>query len=336
MINIRNRKNRKITPPPTVTTPPLIVTPEIINPGTTICPNIVTLNNSPFYTAKYGESIYVDTNLIGNNCFVILPEENIYGGLIYIKNLSNPSSYSVSVGSYILTNEDWVLLRKGKFNAWELLASKIKVNNGLSVNNGSIELGGILESDTDIEINSNILSISKEGNSLIEFNAEEYDFNTGDYIPVLNLNDVDGNNSIDWNNRVLKNQNGDTILNWSDSFIIKNLPTDTIGLPPGTLYISNQQTGDVKVVLIPRGNLTGAATINRGQTATLTVVLTGTPPWSIDYSDGITSTTINNIMETPYEFQLSPISTKTFTLVAMSDYFESGIPSGSARITVNP
>jgi hypothetical protein len=92
---------------------------------TKICPNIVTLSGTPYYTASYGDSVYVDTDLVADNCFVTLPSSNIYGGLVYIKNLANPSTYSVSVNSFILQNGEWLLLRKGKFDAWEIVSSSL-------------------------------------------------------------------------------------------------------------------------------------------------------------------------------------------------------------------
>ncbi|MBW8060771.1 MAG: hypothetical protein FVQ78_10770, partial [Solirubrobacterales bacterium] len=80
--------------------------------------------------------------------------------------------------------------------------------------------------------------------------------------------------------------------------------------------------------------LSGSATIIVGGSATLQVDLTGVPPWSITYFDGVTSTTINGITTNPYYFTVSPADTTTYTLTAVSDSFCTGVASGSAAVVV--
>lgn len=113
---------------------------------TKICPNIVTLSGSPYYTASYGDSVYVDTDLVADNCFVILPTIDIYGGLVYVKNMAQPSTYTVSVSSYVLQNGEWLLLRKGKFGAWEVIASSLTDTPSNSNTNHAITSGGVFNS----------------------------------------------------------------------------------------------------------------------------------------------------------------------------------------------
>ena len=90
----------------------------------TLCPNIVTLD-SWSYTANYGDSVYVDTDAAADNCNIILPSTTVDGGLVYVKNLANPSTYTVSVSSFVLQNGEWLLLRMGKFNSWEIISSSL-------------------------------------------------------------------------------------------------------------------------------------------------------------------------------------------------------------------
>ncbi len=158
-------------------------------------------------------------------------------------------------------------------------------------------------------------------------NAESINWND------RNLYDVEENTSLNWNERTMYNINGDEALNWTESVRISNINYSQEGLRQGTVY-ADLATGNLKIAIL-KANLTGTATINSGDSATLTVTFTcGVAPWSIDYSDGINSTTINDIMDSPYEFEVSPTVSKTFTLVAVNDQFDSGVPSGNPRITV--
>jgi hypothetical protein len=65
--------------------------------------------------------------------------------------------------------------------------------------------------------------------------------------------------------------------------------------------------------------ISGDATICDGESSDILVVLTGTEPWSVTYTDGVTPTTINGIMASPDTITVSPSSTTTYTLTAASD-----------------
>ncbi len=87
---------------------------------------------------------------------------------------------------------------------------------------------------------------------------------------------------------------------------------------------------------VPTAILTGTQTICLGSSATLSVALTGTAPWSITYTYGTTPVTISSIATSPHTFQVSPIITTTYTLTAVTDanYTVGGAPSGTAVVTV--
>ncbi|MDI9258042.1 T9SS type A sorting domain-containing protein [Flavobacterium sedimenticola] len=102
--------------------------------------------------------------------------------------------------------------------------------------------------------------------------------------------------------------------------------------PDGTTYIT------VTVNPRPTANIGPDQTICLGNPATFSVALTGTAPWSITYSNGATTTTVNNITTNPYIFNVNGITAnRTFTITALSDARCTAIASdisGSATVTV--
>ena len=85
----------------------------------------------------------------------------------------------------------------------------------------------------------------------------------------------------------------------------------------------------------PTAALSGTQTICQGASANLNINLTGTGPWSVDYSDGSSTTTISSIASSPYTLSVSPSSTTTYTLVSVSNTC-TGTVSGTATVTVTP
>ena len=66
----------------------------------------------------------------------------------------------------------------------------------------------------------------------------------------------------------------------------------------------------------------------------MTVTLTGTAPWSVTYTDGVTPVTVSGIMTSPYT--ISGAGDGTYVLSAVSDANCTGTFSGSADIITNP
>ena len=102
--------------------------------------------------------------------------------------------------------------------------------------------------------------------------------------------------------------------------------------PEGTTYVT------VYVNQRPTANIGPSQTICNNGTATFSVALTGAAPWSLTYSNGTTSTTVNNINTNPYVFSVANITAnQVYTITALSDTKCASIATdltGSANVTV--
>lgn len=81
----------------------------------------------------------------------------------------------------------------------------------------------------------------------------------------------------------------------------------------------------------PTAILSGTQTITAGQTANLSVTLTGVAPWSI-----VMNGTTYTANASPFSIPVSPSTTTTYTLTSVSNSCVAGTVSGSAVVTVNP
>ncbi|MEO6454997.1 MAG: hypothetical protein ABIN97_13025 [Ginsengibacter sp.] len=116
----------------------------------------------------------------------------------------------------------------------------------------------------------------------------------------------------------------------------------TVTATKATTSCTNNMTGNAAITINSRPTSvigTLAQNICNGGSATISVTLTGTGPWNLTYFDGSISTMVNNISSSPYTFNVSPGSAKTYTVMALSDANCTSIISdrtGSATLTVNP
>ena len=96
-------------------------------------------------------------------------------------------------------------------------------------------------------------------------------------------------------------------------------------------------TANVIVHPLPTAVISGTNTVCSGTQAELSVTLTGTAPWTIQYSDGVTTLT-KFASTSPYNFLVSPPTTTTYTLVNVTDLWGcSGTDiTGSATINILP
>ncbi|NDA63006.1 MAG: fibronectin type III domain-containing protein, partial [Chitinophagia bacterium] len=93
--------------------------------------------------------------------------------------------------------------------------------------------------------------------------------------------------------------------------------------------------GVINLFTIPTAVLSGTQTINLGQSANLTLALTGSSPWQINYTDGTSTYSVTGITQSPYVLAVSPTQTSTYSLISVSDANCTGSGSGAAYILVN-
>ena len=102
---------------------------------------------------------------------------------------------------------------------------------------------------------------------------------------------------------------------------------------------SKSSSALITVNPLPVGAISGSQSICAGGSTILSVALTGTAPWSITYTDGVSQTTVPVIAESPYTFNVNPAATTTYTLLGISDAHCTGIVDEghtNALVTVWP
>ena len=94
-------------------------------------------------------------------------------------------------------------------------------------------------------------------------------------------------------------------------------------------------SADIITIQLPTATLSGGGTICSGDPIPdMTVTLTGSAPWSITYTDGVTPVTESGIMTSPYT--IIGAGDGSYVLSAVSDASCTGTFSGSADIITNP
>jgi hypothetical protein len=99
----------------------------------------------------------------------------------------------------------------------------------------------------------------------------------------------------------------------------------------------NQAAGTTSLTVfqLPSATILGGDTLcGSGLTTLLTINLTGTPPWSFEYSDGVTTYPVNNQNTTPYLIVTGIPG--IYTVFALKDAHCDGTTSGTAIVAVFP
>jgi uncharacterized repeat protein (TIGR01451 family) len=96
---------------------------------------------------------------------------------------------------------------------------------------------------------------------------------------------------------------------------------------------TNAPTVTVTVTPKPTAAVSGSATICAGGSTPIQAALTGAGPWTVTWSDGFVQ---SGVAASPATRSVSPGSTTTYGVTAVSDTHCSGTSSGTAVVTVNP
>lgn len=92
----------------------------------------------------------------------------------------------------------------------------------------------------------------------------------------------------------------------------------------------------VNVLPLPDATITGADTVCPGTSVPLQIQFTGTSPFSFTYTDGVSPIMVSGITGNPYIFNVSPLSSTTYTLTGVSDLNCSAVPSSSVAVQIEP
>lgn len=102
---------------------------------------------------------------------------------------------------------------------------------------------------------------------------------------------------------------------------------------------TNVKTIDVTMRPLVSATISGSTTICPAGNATLSVALTGTGPWNLTYTDGVTPVPVTNIAASPYVINVSPAATTTYSITALSDVnciATASNYSTTATVTISP
>jgi len=281
------------------------------------------ISNCLFYnniaTAGAGGAIYFaygeGDNIFSNCTFVGNKASGSNGNVFYLQGDNNAGNGTLNV---LLKNS--IIWNNGTGNPFSTVYDCIVSSNNSIIQNG--QYGGI-NSDPlfkDVAIG---------------------DLNLTSCSPAINA----GNNSFLSSDILDVNNNGNTN---------EPLPIDLASKT--RKFGTNVDLGAYEFQTIPpsapTATISGTSTICNGAKTNLTVILTGSEPWSFTYFDGTKNTTISNITDpntgarlqgarvafSPYVYTLTvnPTINTTYTLTSVSDASCSGSTAGNAVIIVTP
>lgn len=109
-----------------------------------------------------------------------------------------------------------------------------------------------------------------------------------------------------------------------------------VALPPSTDTVTDSM---LLLLRNPSGIISGQSVVCEGESAAITFDLSGSAPWTLTYTDGLSSYERNGIMTSSYYEVLTPgAGTHIYTMTALEDRYCPSVEHlhGSAEIRVNP
>jgi hypothetical protein len=101
----------------------------------------------------------------------------------------------------------------------------------------------------------------------------------------------------------------------------------------------NLKMGMVEVKLGVSAEIVASPAVCAGETISLTVTLTGTPPWEYTYTDGTNSWTVTNVLTSPNVITIAPgplITTEYWITSAKDQFGTNTTPSTKTTQVINP
>lgn len=119
------------------------------------------------------------------------------------------------------------------------------------------------------------------------------------------------------------------------SYSSPGLKTVSLTIDDGVQNSTETKVDYIEVRPLPTAILSGDAGICVGSSAVLTFDLTGTGPWNIVYTDGVTDFP-ETALSTPHLVSVSPVVNTTYSMQSIDDALCTGTESGTATITIEP
>jgi hypothetical protein len=108
-----------------------------------------------------------------------------------------------------------------------------------------------------------------------------------------------------------------------------------IGTNPGIAVLGQNSTTRLLVRAFPTAQLSGSQSVYQGSSAKLSVALTGDSPWTFVWADSTTRTSVSTSAN-PHLIDVTPVRTRSYSLVSVANNCGNGTVGGTATITILP
>lgn len=256
--------------------------------------------------------LYVNGNLVStafNSSFIPFK----------ISDIGRIGANSSSLGNYFNGKIDDVRLYKGALNDDEVFALYGNTNNCPTVENASIIVVRSLSPTT----------VCAGNNISVAYTSSNVNISAGSPLNVL-LSDQNGS----FANPTIIGSGSSTPISVTipNNIIASNFYrirlVSTSGTPVNSINSSTLAISGSR----PTATVSGGGSIQNGQSANISIIFTGSAPWTYALNNGASQSTSTS----PLVLPVSPFATTTYTVTSVSNTCGSGTSSGSATVTVAP